>query len=298
MNTIWTELLGQEFRQTYYDARSVKTRALEAGAGPALIFLHGTGGHAEAYVKNIAAHARHFHVYAIDMIGHGYSDKPDLPYVVDDFVNHLRDFLDTIKAEKAIISGESLGAMVGAWLAIKEPDRVEKLVLNTGILMPPNEKGRQELLDVLERSRAATRKITREAVRKRMEWLMLDPQDVTDELVEVRYQIYAQPGAGPIMRKLSESVLSRVIDPEQAQGWLNPEKLREIQCPTLVLWTRHNPGQPVELAEEGVRLIPDARLVVMESGAHWPQWEDPEEFNRLHLEFLTGRPQASATSAL
>jgi len=293
MKTIWGELLGQEFRQTYYNANGVRTRAIEAGEGRPLVFLHGTGGHAEAYARNIAAHAKHFHVYAIDMVGHGYSDKPDLPYVIDDFVNHLRDFLDAIKAEKAIVSGESLGAMVGAWLAIKDPDRMEKLVLNTGILMPPNEKGRRELLDVLERSRAATGQITREAVRKRMEWLMHDPRDVTDEIVEVRYRIYTQPGAGPILRKISESILGRASDPEKAKQWFNPEKLREIRCPTLVLWTRHNPGQPVELAEEGARMIPDARFVVLENSAHWPQWEEPEEFNKLHLEFLTGGSQAS-----
>jgi len=286
MATMWVELLGQEFRQTYYQAKGVRTRALEAGEGKPLIFLHGTGGHAEAYVRNLAAHAKHFHVYAIDMVGHGYSDKPPLSYSIDDFVNHVRDFLDVIGAARAHISGESLGAMVGAWLAITQPERVEKLVLNTGILMPPNEQGRRELLDVLERSRAATGQLTREAVRKRLEWLMHDPQSVTDELVEVRYTIYSQPGMAPVMRNIAESVLGSATDRERAKQWLNPEKLREIRCPTLVLWTRHNPGQPVELATEGTRLIPNARRVVLENSAHWPQWEEAEAFNREHLKFL------------
>lgn len=289
MDTIWVGLIGQEVRQTYYKAGDVRTRAVEAGEGIPLIFLHGTGGHAEAYARNIAAHTKHFHVYAIDMVGHGCSDKPDLPYVVDDFVEHVHDFLDTIGAEKAYVSGESLGAIVGAWLAIKYPDRVAKLVLNTGILMPPNEKGRRELLDVLERSRAAAGQLTHEAVRKRMEWLMHDPKSVTDEIVEVRYRLYSQPGMAAVMRKIAESVLGGTADPERAKQWLEPVKLREIQCPTLVLWTRHNPGQPVELAEEGAQLIPHARLVVLEKSAHWPQWEEAEEFNRIHIEFLLSK---------
>ena len=62
--------------------------------------------------------------------------------------------------------------------------------------------------------------------------------------------------------------------------------MRNIQCPTLVLWTRHNPGQPVELAQEGMKKIPNARMIILEQSAHWPQWEEPEEFNKLHLEFL------------
>jgi 2-hydroxy-6-oxonona-2,4-dienedioate hydrolase len=68
--------------------------------------------------------------------------------------------------------------------------------------------------------------------------------------------------------------------------WLNPEHMRKIQCPTLVLWTKHNPGQPVALAEEGMKMIPDARMVILQHSAHWPQWEEPEQFNKLHLAFL------------
>src|SRR5271169_2135542 len=109
MTTIWNELLGQDIRQTYYDVKGIRTRVIESGQGKPLIFLHGTGGHAEAYVRNMAAHAKHFHVYSVDMIGHGFTDRPDVPYGVMDFVNFLRDFLDTIGAKKASISGESLG---------------------------------------------------------------------------------------------------------------------------------------------------------------------------------------------
>ena len=85
--SIWNYLQGVEFKQTYYNTNGVSTRAIEAGQGPVLILLHGTGGHAEAYLKNIAAHARHFHIYAIDMIGHGYSDAPDISYDMQCYVD-------------------------------------------------------------------------------------------------------------------------------------------------------------------------------------------------------------------
>ncbi len=112
MESIWVALMGSAVKQTFYRAGAVRTRALEAGSGIPLILLHGAGGHAEAYSRNLAAHAKHFHVYAIDMIGHGFTDRPDVPYQPDDFANHLRDFLDAIGAPSAILSGESLGAMV------------------------------------------------------------------------------------------------------------------------------------------------------------------------------------------
>ena len=287
MSSIWVDLMGVEYKQTYYNAGGIRTRVIEAGEGPPLVLLHGTGGHAEAYVRNIESHAKHFHVYAIDMIGHGYTDRPDCDYIMTDFVDHLVKFLDAIGAEKAYLSGESLGAMVASWTAITHPERVIKLVQNTGILMPPNEKGRAELTDALERSKKAAGKLTKEAVRARLGWLMAEPEKtVTDELVDVRYEVYAQEGMAPVMGKIAMSVLGGVINDAWCEKWINPELMRDIQCPTLVLWTRHNPGQPVELAQEAMERIPDARMVVLENSAHWPQWEEPEAFDKAHLEFL------------
>ncbi|MGH7907802.1 MAG: alpha/beta fold hydrolase [Candidatus Binataceae bacterium] len=286
MDSIWVAMLGQELRQTFYRAGAVRTRALEAGDGAPLIFLHGTGGHAEAYTRNLAAHAKHFHVYSIDMIGHGFSDRPEVSYNLSDYVNHVRDFIDAIGARRCIISGESLGAMVGVAFAARHPDRIEKIVLNTGMLGPRDDKGREELRAALERSRKAAGALTRETVRKRLEWLMYEPEkSVTEELVEIRYRIYSQPGMAPVMKKLSEVVFGAALDPSPAGEW-DPAQMKSIKCPAMVLWTRHNPGRSVELAREGAKLIPNHRMAVLEKSAHWPQWEEPDEFNRIHLEFL------------
>ena len=288
------ELMGQEIRQTYYQAGGVRTRVLEAGSGPPLVFLHGTGGHAECYARNIAAHAQHFHVYAIDFVGHGYSDAPDIPYCVGDFISHVHGFLDAIRdatgAKRAHISGESLGGMVGAWVAAMYPDRVERLVLNTGILMPLDEEGLKDVTDVLARSRAASgQQLTREGLQKRMQWLMHDPASVTEELVDIRFKIYSQRGRAAIMRKVADHVFGISIDRKREKELFDSDQLKKIQCPTLVLWTRHNPGQSVKVAEEGTKLIPNGRMTVFENSAHWPQWEEPERFNREHLEFLLAK---------
>ena len=58
--------------------------------------LHGSGGHAEAYIRNLAAHAEHFWTWSIDMLGHGYTDKPDHPLEVGHYVEHLMAVLRTI----------------------------------------------------------------------------------------------------------------------------------------------------------------------------------------------------------
>ncbi len=131
--SVWSDLQGVAFSQGYLDAGGVRTRYLHAGdpGNPALVFLHGSGGHAEAYVRNLEAHAEHFSTWSIDMLGHGYTDKPGHPLEIAHYVEHLVAFLDAIGAERAHISGESLGGWVAARVAVDHPDRVDRLVLNT-----------------------------------------------------------------------------------------------------------------------------------------------------------------------
>ena len=71
--SVWSDLQGVPFSQGYRDAGGVRTRYLHAGdpGKPALVLLHGSGGHAEAYVRNLESHAEHFSTWSIDMLGHG-----------------------------------------------------------------------------------------------------------------------------------------------------------------------------------------------------------------------------------
>jgi 2-hydroxy-6-oxonona-2,4-dienedioate hydrolase len=289
VKSIWNNLIGQEIKQTFYRAGNIRTRAIESGTGEPLIFLHGTGGHAEAYARNIIAHAQYFRVFAIDMVGHGFSDKPkDLDYKIDDFVNHLKDFIDALNVKKVNLSGESLGAFVALHFTHKFPELVNRLVLNTGIPGPWTEKGYKDLEDMLERSRAAAQNLTKEAVRKRLEWLMADPNDVTEELVETRHFIYSRPGAAEIMKKITESVVNSILEtrhnPKAQFG--DESILKSIQHDTLVLWTKHNPAQYWEDAQKAAANLPNHRFYLMEDAGHWPQWEKADEFNRVHLNFL------------
>jgi 2-hydroxy-6-oxonona-2,4-dienedioate hydrolase len=279
MATVWVELLGLSFAQTYYHAAGVCTRCLEAGQGEALILLHGTGGHAETYVRNLAAHAPYFRTLAIDMIGHGFTDKPNRPYTIPVYVQHVLDFMDAAGIEKAHFSGESLGGWVAAWLASEHPQRVGKLVLNTagGLIADPQVMERIRTL-----SRAAVDNPAREAVRKRLEFLMYDPATVTDELVEIRYRVYTQPE----MRQAMENILCLQEMETRKQNLFTPEQLRRITAPTLVVWTTHDPTAPPEVGRRFCEYIPNSRFHVMEHCGHWPQFESAEEFNRLHLEFL------------
>ena len=122
----------------------------------------------DKYLKNLEAHAEHFHVYLIDMVGHGYSDAPDISYDMQCYVDFMRDFVDAIGEDKVYISGESLGATVASWFALAYPDRVHKIVMNTGMMLPPDEEGAKELQDLLDRSRKASGTPNRDMIRQRI----------------------------------------------------------------------------------------------------------------------------------
>jgi len=282
--SIWNDLARASFAQGYVDANGVRTRYLQSGSpdAPPLLLLHGTGGHAECYSRNLAAHGEHFDTYAIDMVGHGWSDKPDRPYEIDVYVEHVKDVMDGLGFERAHLSGESLGGWVAARLALKYPQRVARLVLNTtgGATMNPA---------VMEKIKASTRAAVADpswaAVKARLEWLMADPASVTDDLIACRQAIYRQPG----FRHTLEHILV-LQDPEiRARNNLSEAEWAAIPHETLVVWTTHDPTAGVAVGQRITDLIPRARLAVMEHCGHWPQFEDPETFNRLHLAFLRGQ---------
>lgn len=287
--TIWLDMLGSGVQERYYDAAGVRTRVLEAGDpdAQALILLHGTGGHAETYCRNIGPLSKHFRVLVPDMVGHGFTDRPsDLDYSVDDFADHVVAIMDAAGIEKAHVSGESLGGMVSAWVGIKHPARTEKIVMNTGTLARPDEAGQAQLDDLEQRTHALAKEgITREKVRHRMNWLVAEPERMTDEMIDVRLAIYSQEGMLDSAAKIMSRVVGMLRGDVGAQ-YMEPGVLARLERPTLVLWTEDNPGQTTELAERVSKDIPDGRFEVLTDCAHWPQFERPDVFNATHLDFL------------
>jgi len=106
-----------------------KIRYHEAGQGPSLIFLHGLGSDSGIWAPNIGAASERYHVYALDQIGFGDSDKPLIDYKIQTFVEFLQGFMQALAIPKASLVGNSLGGWIAADFAVQHPDMVDKLVL-------------------------------------------------------------------------------------------------------------------------------------------------------------------------
>jgi pimeloyl-ACP methyl ester carboxylesterase len=286
--TMWSDLATAGFEVTFPVVNGVRTRVLTAGSGPALLLLHGTGGHLETYQKNVTELSAHFRVIVPDMIGHGYTDRPDVDYTLDDYADHLFALLDHFDAPTAYLSGESIGGCIAAWMALRSPARAAALVLNTGILERPDEAGLAQLADLEVRTGRLVDELTLDVVRRRMEWLVLDPSAMTDEMIRIRYDIYSQPGMVDDVVKILHAVLEMNRGLYCGGDYIDAKRLPEISCPTLVLWSDHNPGKPYERVKPAIDSIPDVEVHVVADAAHWPQFEQPQVVNQHMIDFLLG----------
>ncbi|MEJ2865710.1 alpha/beta fold hydrolase [Actinomycetospora flava] len=277
--SIWAELADVDHELRHVDVGGVRTRVLRAGAGPDLVLLHGTGGHLEAYARDIAGLARTFRVTAYDMVGHGWSDLPDTPFTVDVLSDHLLGLMDELGISSAHLSGESLGGWVVAWTAAHHPERVQRIVLNT----PGNITNKPEVMKRLVASTTAAVEDPSDAtVRARVAWLFHDKDMVTDELVDLRRAVYTRDG----FRRAVDNILVLQDPVTRARfGW-DPSWVGRITAPTLLLWTDHDPTGGLDEAQMLLDWLPDGRLHVITGAGHWPQWEKPGEFVEQHETFL------------
>ena len=104
------------------------TEAAAAGAPP-LVLVHGIGSRAESWWPVLGPLAERFHVYAVDLRGHGGSGKPGAGYLLDDYAADLGALLDALGLERPFVLGHSLGAMTTMLWAVQQPGRAARIVL-------------------------------------------------------------------------------------------------------------------------------------------------------------------------
>jgi 2-hydroxy-6-oxonona-2,4-dienedioate hydrolase len=289
--TIWTDLTGIPFRLEFVDAGGVPTRALIAGpnhdpdaAGdvPEVIFLHGTSGHLEAFSRNIVPHVEAgFRCHAIDMLGHGYTGKPDYNYEIPRYVEHLVVYMVAQGIESAHLVGESLGGWVSGWLASEQPQRVRSLQLVAA-------GGTKANPEIMERIKGSTTRAVNEddldLTRQRLHLLMYDGEkDVSEELVEIRHAIYHTP---EFKANLHNLLCLQEMEIRQ-RNLMRPERLARIDVPTLVVWGNENPFGEVPEATAMHEAIDGSRLELVGKCGHWPQHEQSEIFNPMSIEFIS-----------
>lgn len=242
-------------------------RYIEAGQGPAVILLHGLGGVKEMWMANFAALSNRHHVYALDQIGFGHSDKPLLEYKIATWVDFLYGFMQAEKIRQATLVGNSLGGWIALEFTSEHPDTVEKLVLVDAAGLAWGRGG--PVVDLNPSSLVGWRVL--------LESLFYDKTRVTDQLVLQVFTDHLRNNDGYTIERTLAGF---------AQAQFEDEKLSSIHVPTLVVWGREDELIALSRGEKFRDGIPGAKLVVLEHCGHLPELEKPDDFNQTVLDFL------------
>lgn len=243
------------------------------GSGPPLLLVAGMGGACTYWSEQVEAFARAYRVVLYDQRGTGRSDHT-LVESIEQLAADALALLDALGIERVHFLGHSTGGAVGQVLAIEQPERLHRLVVHASVARsdPYRERVWGLRLAVLERLGAGAYAATTSIFLYPPWWIAAHHERLAQE---------ERRAAGMLSDpKIMGSRIAAILEFDRSA------ELSQVRVPTLVLCARDDILTPPHFSEEIARLIPGAKLVLMERGGHACARSMPEEFNRLVLDFL------------
>ena len=287
MNAADPESPPHDFGLRYVDIHGHHVGYRMAGAGPAIVLVHGLTGSSTMWREVMPALAEHYTVIALDLLGHGESAKPRGDYSLGAFAAGVRDLLVALGVERATIVGHSLGGGVAMQLAYQFPERCERLVLVASgglgnevsillravslpgselvlplLLHPKLREGMEAVGSVLDRIGM------RLGVRGREIWRSYSGLTETHGRLAFIHTVRS------------------VIDVRGQRVSARDRLYLAQEVPTLIVWGDEDRIIPVEHAHIAHGLMPDSRLVVIPGAGHFLPFDTPAPFLAALTAFL------------
>jgi pimeloyl-ACP methyl ester carboxylesterase len=293
---------SKKVRSGFLDVGALRVHHMHGGHGVPVVFVHGLGssGYME-WRRNLEPAAVRHRVYAPDLPGYGRTDKPRARYTIPYFARFVRRYMDFLGIRRAALIGASLGGRIALEVALEEPRLVRKLVLvNTLGLGRPQVRFAQMAYGLMTIPRVgeavmgiardaltwAPRKVIRR-IAARYAGVSVDLEATMDDtyLDDLR-DMYAADG----YHNAYLSTVRSLVNPRALFGGHHDvtRRLNELKIPVQLIWGAADPLFPLAHAERAQSLIGQAGLAVIDSAGHTPQAEQPDEFNRVLLDFLDG----------
>jgi pimeloyl-ACP methyl ester carboxylesterase len=275
-------ILANKIKLPWYDDRDiivVKNRRVHIkvkGNQEPLFLIHGSQMNLYDWRYNMDYLSEYFTVYAVDMIGSGFTDKPKESYSPQYYADFILDLLDYYKIEKASFIGSSWGGGHVFHFCLLNPDRVNRLVMSS-----PSGYGHQTTL--LERFLKI--KILGELVmllgnNKTIEYelktMFVNKAMVDKRLIHSVFKpIYMKGGMRAVLSSYRKEDFSFVN-----------KNLEKIKAPVLIVWGHQDQVHSFEKMEKMKNRLEKASLAVIENSGHLPHEEKAAVFNEIALSFL------------
>ncbi|MGI8801638.1 MAG: alpha/beta fold hydrolase [Solirubrobacteraceae bacterium] len=253
-------------------------KVVELGSGPPLLFIHGLSCW-QSWLENICFFARDHRVIAMDLPGFGDSPTPSGTVSISGYARTLDALCESLGVDRAVVVGNSMGGFIGAELAIRFPERVERLCLAPAIGLD------------MQHVRVERKKNIHNRIENFLFFalaLLAVRSDMPVRRARLRQKLLALVVAHP--ERIPGALIAQVIrgtgKPAAFTAALDAmtnypirDRLGEIACPTLIIWGEEDRLVPVSDASEFEWLIPDSRKLIYEDTGHLPMLERPSRFN-------------------
>lgn len=256
----------------YFEHEGCHLHYEEYGHGEPLLLVHGLGSSTLDWEEQIPALAARYRLIVPDVRGHGRSDKPRERYSIAGFSADLIALIEHLNLGPVHYVGLSMGGMIGFQLAVDQPRLLKSLCI---VNSAPEVKLRSsdDYWQWFKR------------------WSLMRLLSLRTIGKALGSKLFPQPDQAPLREKMAERWAKNdkrayLASFDAIVGWGVQERLSRVSCPTLIV-SADRDYTPVSLKETYVKLLPDARLVVIADSRHATPLDQPQRFNQTLLEFLT-----------
>jgi 3-oxoadipate enol-lactonase len=260
----------------------------QQGTGEPLILIPYLAADHACYAFQVAEYAKHFTCISLDLRGTGESDKPEGAYSTELLADDVAAFMQAAGIRKAHISGLSLGAAIGMWLAAKYPDKVRSLSLHSG--WPKTDAFIKTVVEGWQVVAKALESVPEMVI------LAIFPWCFTPELYAAKPD-YIQSLAGFVRSRPVQPLAAFIQQSNAVIAHDVAAQLGQITAPTQITFGRTDQATSTRFADQMRSNIRGSEVLIFEGCAHTPIYERVEEFNQKTLQFLQ-RHDGAATSSL
>lgn len=260
----------------------------QQGTGEPLILIPFLAADHACYAFQVAEYAKHFTCISVDLRGTGETDRSEGAYSTETLADDVAALMQSLGIAEAHVTGLSLGAAVGMWLASKYPDKVISLSLHSG--WPKTDAFLKAMAESLQISAKALESIPETVVRVLFPWCL------TPELYAAKPD-YIESLAAFVRSRPAQSLASFMQQSNAVIAHDAEAQLAKITAPTQLTFGRFDQATSTRFADRMKGGIRHSELLIFEECSHAPIYEKVEEFNQKTLEFLKRNPAVKAKSA-
>ncbi len=261
----------------YINIGEYRIRYFEEGQGETLILIHGLGQAMYTFRKNVRVLSEHCHVISIDLLGHGFSSKPEIDYSIDDFSKLIVDFMNAMEIQKASLLGFSTGAIIALDVAIKYPQYVKQLFLLSPGGVTKTYPSLIKHLSTPIISDIIFTFFNQSMIKSVLDQAYFDPTLVTKDVIRHYHKVLSKK------ENLDACILAYSNWDDENIAY----ELSSVKAPAYIFWGEEDTWHPINMLELYEDALPEVYSATLPDCGHMLHEECADEINKKIISVIT-----------